>query len=718
MADILSAITIAGETHLTMPSLPLTEAELEDRLDQHVEAVLSIRRTARGPAAQLATLARPQQEYVLGWVATVAKSNPEMAFQLAAYAAQAIESMDEGGVQAWIIDAMDIFDKQGMIPGIATLRDVETFGEQRAARATGLGFDEVARVLQHFVGGLNGRTLALAPSDEVYTDTETLYLPPELTVCARREQNFALFKAMAVHQWAQTWYGTWRADASFQLRLYADAGKALRWFHKLEAQRLDARIAQDYPGLSREMRALRETLDAGESTAYEGLSSEHATVWDSWKLVATLYHQPLPPSSCYQGLLFPDRVEAVRIVRKNRERDAFKRMLLSIAKRGEENEQTSMRAEADKPPKKFSLSELPEGPLEFELRMDDRPVTVDEDVQALMSSILQDLGEIPDDYLVPAGPGDDTGQRPDAGADPDDVWKGTYHEQGVFHYDEWDFARQHYRKGWCVLRERDAHPQWNNFVDQTLHRHRGLVKSLRRTFEALRGEDKLLRKEPHGPDIDIDAFVESYADARNGQEVDTRLFLRRDNVERDIAVMFMVDMSGSTKGWINDAEREALVLLCEALETLGDRYAIYGFSGMTRKRCEVYRIKRFDEHYSDLVQARISGILPQDYTRMGVVIRHLTALLKEVDARTKLLVTLSDGKPDDYTDYRGEYGVEDTRQALFETRQEGIHPFCVTIDDRARDYLPHMYGTVNYALIDDVRKLPLKLSDIYRKLTS
>jgi nitric oxide reductase NorD protein len=160
-----------------------------------------------------------------------------------------------------------------------------------------------------------------------------------------------------------------------------------------------------------------------------------------------------------------------------------------------------------------------------------------------------------------------------------------------------------------------------------------------------------------------------------------------------MAVMFMVDMSGSTKGWINDAEREALVMLCEALETLGDRYAIFGFSGVTRKRCEIYPVKRFEEPYSEDVKRRIAGIQPLDFTRMGVAIRHLSGLLSRVEARTRLLVTLSDGKPDDHYDgYRGEYGIEDTRQALIEAKRRGIYPFCITIDREARDYLPHMCG--------------------------
>ena len=103
---------------------------------------------------------------------------------------------------------------------------------------------------------------------------------------------------------------------------------------------------------------------------------------------------------------------------------------------------------------------------------------------------------------------------------------------------------------------------------------------------------------------------------------------------------------------------------------------------------------------------------------MGVTIRHLTHLFKNIDARTRLLITLSDGKPDDYDGYRGEYGIEDTRQALVEAKRAGIHRFCITIDREARDYLPHMYGAVNYTLVDDVHQLPVKVAEIYRRLTT
>ena len=221
-----------------------------------------------------------------------------------------------------------------------------------------------------------------------------------------------------------------------------------------------------------------------------------------------------------------------------------------------------------------------------------------------------------------------------------------------------------------------------------------------------------------GDDIDIDALVEAHADLASGREMSDYVYTRFRNLDRNIAVMFMVDMSGSTLGWVNDAERESLILLCEALETLGDRYAIYGFSGRTNKRCEIYRVKRFDEAYTRFVRERISGIRPKSYTRMGVAIRHLGHLLNMTRARTKILITLSDGRPEDYGGYKGRYGIEDTRHALLELRRDGIHSFCITIDKEAQDYLPHMYGVANYAVIDEVKKLPLKVADIYRRLTT
>jgi len=91
-------------------------------------------------------------------------------------------------------------------------------------------------------------------------------------------------------------------------------------------------------------------------------------------------------------------------------------------------------------------------------------------------------------------------------------------------------------------------------------------------------------------------------------------------------------------------------LLCEALEKLGNHYTIYGFSGWARKYCEIFHVKSSDERYDDEVKGRIADIEVQNYTRMGVARRHLSTLLNQVEAKTRILITLSDGRPEDYDD--------------------------------------------------------------------
>jgi len=701
----------------------LNALEMEQALDNAIDPEFSFHYPADEQAQLLAQLPAKQQQFVLHWVKSVAKTNAELAYQFSFSAHQALDLMQPEGIEIWLLKAMDNYDKQGTQPALATIRELESFAVDYQERCSGLPLDEVSGILEGFIHGLNGRHLQLRSNELIHTDSDTLFLPRLLSRFENRDANFRLYKAIAVHLWAQSWYGTWRIDLEQELADYKDPAQALRHYHQLETIRLDACLQRDLPGLYRDMKRLRHELDQQSDinlpAAVQILQQPQANASDSLALLQQTTSAELPSHCCYQGVLRPDAVKSTLEKRLAKEKQDFRIALAKIVEEQEKRALDDENAPTNKKPKKFSSkripnSEIPDG-FTFELELDGKPVAPPEDVQGTMESILQDLGEIPPDYLVAAGPGE---YKATTQLDPNDVWKGTYHEEGAFLYDEWDFGRKNYRKNWCALRELEIKPQYDNFVTETLQKHRGIAKSLHRTFEALRGEDRLLKKQPFGEDIDIDALVAAYADHKSGLEMSDRLFTRMHKEERNIAVMFMVDMSGSTQGWINEAEREALVLLCEVLETLGDRYAIYGFSGMTRKRCELYKIKTFDEAYDKTVQARISGIQPKDYTRMGVTIRHLSSLLNQVDAKIRLLITLSDGKPDDYDGYRGQYGIEDTRQALIEARRDGIHAFCITIDEEARDYLPHMYGAANYAVIDEVRKLPFKVSDIYRRLTS
>jgi len=413
-------------------------------------------------------------------------------------------------------------------------------------------------------------------------------------------------------------------------------------------------------------------------------------------------------------------VREVLAKRMPREKERLKRALSSLEREltQQEEEGEAEQSIGAEPANHFSVKQSSDGAnQDVELQYKGESVPLDAELQELLASIMQDLGEVGDDYLDPGAgnapyPGDEEGSGT-PGAEIDEA-PGSH----CFFYPEWDYTRQRFREAFCALTEQTVPDGNESFVTETRLKYRGLAQSIRRVFEAILSDAQRQRRQPHGDELDLDALIEAHVDLVQGREMSDRLYTHFRKSGRHVAVMFMVDMSGSTKGWVNDAERESMLLLSEAVETLGDAFAIYGFSGRTNKRCEVYRIKTFDESYSPAVRRRISGMTPKAYTRMGVAIRHLSGLLAAVPARTKLLITLSDGKPEDYGSYRGRYGIEDTRHALLEVKRAGIHPFCITIDREAQSYLPHMYGESNFTVVDEVRKLPYKVADIYRRLTT
>ncbi len=709
---------------------PHTLAELTAIIDQQLD--LEINRLLPDEIAEkLAPFSRAEQDRAIHLATIAARGHTQIGFQVGMHADIALRLMEPEAMEAWVVHALDLYDRKGLFPAITSIKEVEQYAREARARARGVVLDDIAGVLSLFVRGLAGRELKIKEGGGQWTDTETLYLPPFIGAFEAKQDNFELYKAMCVHQWAQAWFGTWRVvdGASLAGRALAafgdDRERAARIFHRLETIRLDARIREELPGIHREMARFLarndETLiPPGWEDAANTLARADATVETSLALMNRFAGADAPAPVCFEGAIDPDKVDKIIAARVEKEKADLQWMLWQLteelkgARPGQPDDSDSG-ALPDIKMETVEDSRLPEG-FRVELTIEAEPTAVPENTREILKSIMQDFSEIPEEYLQPAGSGQYDADR--EGRSAKDVWSGTYHEEGAFFYDEWDFKRQHYRKEWCVLREMEVKPADDGFAERTVEKYHGLVAHIRKSFEALRGENALMKRQANGENIDIEALVEALADARRGEEMTDRLYTRVSREDRSIAVLFMVDMSGSTKGWINQAERESLVLLCEALETLGDRYAIYGFSGWARKRCEIFPVKSFEQSYDSEVKARIAGIEAKDYTRMGAAIRHLSGLLNEMDAKTRLLVTLSDGKPDDYDDYGGQYGIDDTRMALLEARRSGIHAFCITIDRQGQDYLPYMYGPASYAVIDEVGKLPFKVADIYRKLTT
>ncbi len=315
-----------------------------------------------------------------------------------------------------------------------------------------------------------------------------------------------------------------------------------------------------------------------------------------------------------------------------------------------------------------------------------------------------------------------------------------------FVYDEWDMFTQRYRSRWCKLYEKAMAAGDLAFYRDTLLGHAGLLQQIRREFEQVMPE--IYHKEkrlPDGSDHDLDLAIEAMTDLRIGLSPPEKIFWRQHKIERDVAVAFLLDMSGSTGEAIRaaaplspplsddgpmaersqrriiDVEKEAIVLMMDSLEAIGDRYGVYGFSGHGRDNVEFYVIKDLDEDFSANIAKRFGRIGPLHATRMGPAIRHTISKLRLEPSRSKLLFLISDGRPQDqgYSQEGAEkdYAVQDTRMALIEARREGIHPFCLTVDKDGNDYLRKMMGDFGYEVLADVSLLPRRLPQLYRRLT-
>ncbi len=294
----------------------------------------------------------------------------------------------------------------------------------------------------------------------------------------------------------------------------------------------------------------------------------------------------------------------------------------------------------------------------------------------------------------------------------------------VFLYPEWDDSLGDYLPEHVRLRERVPPAGDAGFYAEVLGRHAGLVRQTRRVFEGLRPEGlQRLRRWPEGDEFDYRQMIEAAVDRRTGILPSERMFIKRVKQRREVAVLVLVDVSRSTTGLVPgsvatvlEIEKEAIVVLCEALGVLGDALALAAFSGSGRMGVEYVRVKGFEETLGAEVQRRIGALTPQRNTRMGAAIRHAARELGAQPARVRLLILLSDGFPND-TEYRGDHTVADTRRALTELRARHIRFHALTVNLPADPQLDRLYGKSHHHVISDVRELPGRLLRVYRALT-
>lgn len=720
------------------------------------------------------TLADAQQvDDIFAQIPAIWPVSHSLCFSYLSAAGPAMACLAPEELSLWVHSLLDCYETKGLRGARLFMEDVAEHFLRQIRGEGGLRLADIRPRLQTYVNGLAGRELVLVTAEAVATDGESIFLPADINLYEDHDRNFLFYKLIASFQWACLHAGVFEAPLGFEpeekkahplerfFSSFARPDQARSLFHFFETARVLTVLKKELPGLMRQAEPLlpqlaltgddsreQNLLDhlqqgllrgAWPESGQDGRIDEARTLLDACR-VATADNrssleavhslmpvleaeedltrtQPMP----FQGTLL---LQEMRNLGLQQQTSRELRMMQSLTVKlhagpsspevadeeerqaggGQQGQDTALIV--DTPP------DWPHGPPPWEPMHIDNPEMAN---SAQADSAEHQRGTTVAEQTTQSTAGQ-AGRMFAIGSgapeEADEVW------QEPVVYDEWDYRRKGFRKKWCVVKEKEIERVQTNFIEQTLTRYRGHIRRLRHQFEMMRTTERFVRRQRDGSDIDLDAMVESLSDIHAGLPPSDRLFVRLARDERDIAVHFLVDMSNSTAGWVGKSIKEALILICEAMEMLDDRYAIYGFSGMRRLRCEIFPVKRLNERYSKVVRERISAIGPREYTRMAPAIRHMTSLLEPVEAKVRLLIVLSDGKPEDYDDYKGEYAIEDTRHALLEAKARGIHPFCITIDRQAHEYMAHMYGEVNFIFIDQVDRLPARMPEIYRALTS
>lgn len=582
------------------------------------------------------------------------------------------------------------------------------------------------------------------------TDGVRIWLPRDLDAAEGESGAVAMYRLLAVEQAARvtrgTAAGTPRARADpLERDLYCLA----------EAVAIDRTLAEDFPGLLTDLRAARRAaIYVRPSPARLTPLERHVEAL----LHETLSADPASPAATVPVMPTPaaSRVWAHNTARDLLTADGLYRGIAPVALWGDVTNapvaggagESTTEADTGPPPpraRRATLRHRPatreagddeddESPGMFMVRLDDPMESVedpmglqrpaDQDTSAAPEDLADSLSELPEARVVrtPGTPPEVLDS--DAGAVRRVPTRAAAVADTGIVYPEWDYRTAAYRTSGAVVWPATAPAGEDHWADVVMARHAALVRRVRRRFDGLRPRHVPLSRQRDGSDLDLSSYVTAFADRRAGQSGDDRLYMAERRSRRDLAITLLIDMSASTDAWVAgasriiDVEKEALIVLLEALDALGDRHAVLGFSGHGPAHVRLLTIKAFEERTSDEVRRRIAAVEPDGYTRAGAAIRHASAMLGRHGARQRLLLILSDGKPNDVDQYEGRYGVEDTRQAVAEARLQGLVPFCLTVDRHAAAYVPSIFGPSGYTLLHRPELLPQVLVEVVRKLVT
>lgn len=702
---------------------------------------------------------------------------------------RACEETGEQGIEEWLTKGRAIADNNAAAGVAFFALESRTSRQVLRQASSGVDLEEVQELLRKYITMLSGPAVGIRrqeglfyppPLEEFPLRSDDLPLPGWVDLFPTYEENFRLLRVLAAQQAGRREFGTYDfslgalwpllsipvrqflgekrepvGSLSDYFRRFPHPQIVEALFLRIESERVNSKIKATYQGL-------RDDLAWAASLSLPGLLPDFLvqiipTLSLTSDSPATVYNSALLAAEYYLQLL-----SALATARENahHQPSPFGPILFDKV-----TGDALIDPEMDDSPPPPQAPELPS--LKLDPEKDEReggtPLSPEELKALLDAGVELQIRQGKQDTITPQGlyvsaligkvPGN--GEQEKLALDNGIIINGQRQrerEEGlIFFYDEWDYQVVDYRSRWCRLREIVLTGDGGEFFSKTLNDYTALTPAVKHEFQRIRPEQyRVVRGLEDGEDFDLNAVVTAASDRHARISPSSKLYTTRRQTERDVAALFLLDMSASTDepvepvvrsytdeetdNWlvqkrpftppptprrIIDVTKEALVLMAEALEEIGDAYAIYGFSGQGKDNVEFYHVKSFAEVLSPTVKGRISAIAPKRSTRMGTALRHALEKMKDLTCRVKLLVLLSDGFPQDMdygTDRRSiTYGVRDTMMALREADRAGVLTFCLTVDKAGHDYLREMCEPSRYLVLEDVTSLPTELPKVYQR---
>lgn len=297
----------------------------------------------------------------------------------------------------------------------------------------------------------------------------------------------------------------------------------------------------------------------------------------------------------------------------------------------------------------------------------------------------------------------------------------TTEELGYYlSYPEWNYKKNTYLIDYCRVYPLTETERNEAYYQRTLNAHSATLNGLRKMLTSVNNKLQQQRRQSFGEDLDIDAITDLYVDVHARKTPSENVYTSKRKKDKDLSILLLFDMSLSSDGYaagsrVIDVEKEVSILFGEILDEFNIDFAIDGFHSKTRNYSSYTSFKEFDENWSS-AKFKVGAAQPSGYTRIGAAIRHAGARIASRPTQNKWIILLSDGKPNDYDKYEGQYGIHDVKQALRELNGERINTYALAIEAQARYYLPLMFGNNHYQILTSPTELIQSLVKLYERI--